>query len=114
MFDLPSWANTPIGRALVAEVLANPPEARTIRHTLPSIYGGYPDGTSTTYVSKPASLLRRLHKEWLQRQYTRLDRQFAITGVWDSAEGRAIHDVEDANALIERLLAEQGAERRAA
>jgi hypothetical protein len=42
MFDLPSWANTPIGRALVAEVLANPPEARTIRHTLPSIYGGYP------------------------------------------------------------------------
>lgn len=114
MFDLPSWANTPIGRALVAEVLANPPEARTIRHTLPSVFGGYPDGTSTTYVSKPASLLRRLHREWLQHQCTRLDRQFAITGVWDSAEGRAIHDVEDANALIGRLLAEQAGQKVAA
>jgi hypothetical protein len=46
-----------------------------------------------------------MHREWLQKEYTRLDRSFAITGHWDHLAGRAIHEIEDANALIARVLA---------
>jgi hypothetical protein len=105
MTELPPYADNPLGRALIAEIIAIRPDSRLIRDDW-----GCRD--TEHYVGKPCSLLRKLHREWLQRQYTRLDRQFAITGVWDAAEGRAIHEAEDANRLIKRVLREAG-ERRA-
>lgn len=107
MTALPAWANTPIGRALVQAILADPPESRQVRDDW-----GTRDWRS--YAGKVAGTLRRLHDEWQTRELAKLDRTFAITGVWDDAASRAVLGCEDSNQLIERLLAEAGSAREAA
>lgn len=114
MSALPQWADNPIGSALVSAVILDRPEPRVRQHRLPSVFGGYPDGTSITYSGKPAALLRRLRREWVDRHYALLDSQFAVTGVWDEAASRAILGCEEADALIQRLLAETAEQKVAA
>lgn len=107
MTALPSWANTPLGRELVAAILADPPEGRLIRDDW-----GARDHRS--FAGKVAGRLRRLHKEWVERKYSHLNREFAISHVWNAAEAERILRMEDANALIERVLAEAVDQRAAA
>jgi len=114
MTRLPQWCANPLGRALIAEIISQRPEPVTINHRLPAMYGGYPDGASTTYVGKPASLLRRLRSEWEEREFDRLNRAYASSKTWDEAASRAVLGAEEANDLITRVLGEQVTERRAA
>jgi hypothetical protein len=107
MTALPPYADNPLGRALIAEIIASQPDSRMIRDDW---------GTRDTehYVGKPCSLLRRLRKEWVERNYDRLNRTYAITQTWDEAESRRILLCETADELIKRVLAERAEERRAA
>jgi hypothetical protein len=111
---LPPYADNALGRELIAAIVAERPEQVTIRHKLPSVYGGYPDGTTTSFIGKAASRLRRLRKEWIEREFDLLSRQFAATHYWPADEVEAILRVEEADALIARVIAEADARKEAA
>lgn len=114
MLQLPTWCETRIGRELISSIIAAPPERRTISHRLPSVFGGYPDGTTVSFTGKAAGLLRRLRQEWVQRELWALDQAFAITKIWDSTASERVLGCEDVDALIERVLAEAADQRAAA
>lgn len=116
MLQLPPWCDNPEGRALIQQIIADRPEPHSYAGRLPMIYGGYRSGPTTTYVGEAAGRLRRLFAEWQTREFSKLDREFAITHVWDEARSREICGAEDATALVTRVLreTERGAERRAA
>jgi hypothetical protein len=107
MTRLPTYADNAIGRALISEIMAAPPESRLIRDDW---------GTRdyARYSGKPAALLRRLRSEWVDRELATLDRQFAVTHFWDEEASRAVLGTEESDALIQRLLGESAAQRRAA
>lgn len=107
VFQLPAWANTPIGRELIAAIIASPPEGRPITDDW-----GTRDHRS--FAGKVAGRLRRLHQEWTDREYSALNREFAILNRWDHQRAREILGVEDGNQLIERLLSESSEQHRRA
>jgi hypothetical protein len=103
---LPPYADNKLGRALLTEILANPPETR-----IRSAWGGAPADQRFSAKSPSGKLvcqLRRLHREWLEREFAILDRQFEVTGVWNDAASRAVFGAEEPDALVRRLLAEDG------
>lgn len=105
--NLPEWARSDIASELLAAIIANAPEQAFLgakRRFCGRLEN--PDGVQPSYVGKPAARLRRIRKEWIERRYTALDRQFAVIGFWDAAEAERILTAEDANALIERVLRE--------
>lgn len=108
MLHLPSYAATPIGRALISEIIAERPDGRLI-------VDDWGTRDCPHYSGKPAAMLRRLRSEWVQRELAALDVQFHVTGgLWDEDASTAILATETADALIERVLAEPVSERRAA
>jgi hypothetical protein len=96
---LPEWCNNPIGRELVSAIISDPPEGRLIRDDW-----GTRDHRS--FAGKIAGRLRQLHTEWRQREFSKCDREFAITGVWNQRRANEVCGAPDSNQLIERLLAE--------
>jgi hypothetical protein len=50
--------------------------------------------------------LRRIYRDWFERQLHALDAQFAVVGVWDEDAAKALHRTEDAEGLVRRLLSE--------
>jgi hypothetical protein len=102
--NLPPYANTPIGRELIAAIIRERPEYRITR-------GAWIEGGGTrSYAGKLAGRLRQLHKEWVEREYDALNRRFAVTHRWDADEAARILGTENGNQLIERVLTERGAE----
>jgi hypothetical protein len=103
---LPAWCETLPGRELIEQIIAERPEPRVQSNRLPSLYGGHREPNTATYPCEAASLLRRLHRDWVQHELTALDRQFAITHIWDDDASHAILGAEQPDALIERVLSE--------
>jgi hypothetical protein len=104
---LPAYADNKLGRALLTEILRDPPETR-----IRPAWGGAPadqrfraDSPSGKLVCK----LRRMHREYLERALAILDRQYEVTGIWDSAASKAVFGAEEPDALVRRLL-EHGAQ----
>lgn len=103
MSDLPAWSQSAIARALIAEIIAERPVYGLSR-------GAWIEGGGQrVYRGKLAGQLRRIQREWLEREYAIRDAQFAATGQWDG-EGL---DIESADELIARIL-EAPAQARAA
>jgi hypothetical protein len=105
MLQLPEWARSQLASELIAAILADPPEGRPIRDDW-----GTRDHRS--FAGKIAGRLRRLHKEWVEREYSQLSRKFAIYHKWDHERAREILSAPDGNQLIEQLLSQE--QRRAA
>lgn len=111
MIDLPSWCDNPIGRALVEQIIGERPSFRLSRGQW--IEGG----GQKSYPGEAAGQLRRMHKDFVEREYAALNRQFAVLNRWDHERAREVLGVENGNELITRILAEteqHHAERRAA
>jgi hypothetical protein len=109
---LPAWANNAAAKALIDAILQSPP-ATYVRKE--NIFGPADERFSASTPSgKLFCRLRRLHREWHERQLRALDVQFHVSGIWSDQASRELHGVEDAQALIVRLLSERGEERRAA
>jgi hypothetical protein len=104
--SLPQWCANHDGRRLIYSILADRPQPRVRQHRLPSLYGGYSDGTSITYPGKVAGQLRRMHTVWLDRELKALDAQYAVSGKWDEDASTAILTTETADQLIARILGE--------
>lgn len=113
---LPEWARSPEAIDLLQQIIAERPEPHTYGGRLPSIYGGYHGEPTTSYPGKVAGRLRRIYSDWQVREFGKLDREFALTHVWDQARADEVCGAEDATALVTRVLreTERGAERRAA
>lgn len=100
MNPLPAWAATPEARALIGQAIANPPQ-RTITR------GAWIEGGGNVrFHGGVTGKLRRLYSDWLDREFAALDAVYAVKGFWDQAASDALCRVEDADQLIERLLAE--------
>jgi hypothetical protein len=110
MTALPQWANTRIGRACIAEIIANPPEGRLVRDD----WGTRDQPEFNAWKRPDVATLKRLHREWKERELARLDQRFERTGHWDHDAANAIFRMEDADALIGRVLAEAQARSEAA
>ena len=67
-----------------------------------------------SYCRPDVSALRQLHKHWTEREFSALDRSFAITRVWNQTRANEVLGAETPDALIERLIAAAAEERRAA
>jgi hypothetical protein len=108
MAALPTWASNPEGRALLQQIVANPPTTRVVHDDWGrrEVFNAWP--------CRAVGKLRRMHLDWVDRQIKALDTQFAVSGHWDEAASRAIFDEEDADQLIARVLREAGQERAAA
>ena len=96
---LPVWCLHSFGHALVEQVIADRPE--------PSITPGRwsEGGGATVYRAtsqdSPVAKLRRLYREWFERELAELDAR-----EWDQDAATALHRVEDHNGLIARVLRE--------
>lgn len=110
----PAWASNDIGRALISAIIEERPERGADSYKLPSIFGGHREPCEADYRGKPAARLRRLHREWLERELALLDAQFAVTQLWDEDASKALLRTENANELIERVLAETANQKVAA
>lgn len=111
MSALPIWADNKLARALLTEILANPPETY-----VRSAWGCAPADerfSARTPSGKLVCKLRRMHREWFEREQAALDTQYHVRGVWNQDASNAIHRTEDADALVRRLL-QAGAEAVAA
>jgi hypothetical protein len=108
MTKLPTWASNKLGRALLSEIVANPPEPRIIRDK--------DWGTRDTphYRHPLAGKLRQMREEYVEREFALLDQQYAVVGVWDDAASRAVLRCETVDELLTRLIAERDAQREAA
>lgn len=95
---LPPYAQSRIGRALVSEIIAEQPSCYVTRGE------PYNCGGRTVYRGKLAGQLRRLHREWMQREFARLDSVFKVSGVYDQTAANAVCGAEEPDALIARLL----------
>ena len=104
MTNLPTWAQSRIARALLSEIIANPPAETVSRDDWGS-------RDTPRYRGPLASKLRQLHGEWLEAEYARLDSAYAISGVWN---GDYLRYIEDADSLIGRVLGEGSGQREAA
>jgi hypothetical protein len=103
----PAWAQSKAARELITAILQSPP-ATYVRKE--NIFGPAEERFSASTPSgKLFCRLRRLHRDWHERQLRALDVQFHVSGVWDDQASRELHGVEDAQALIVRLLSERGA-----
>jgi hypothetical protein len=98
--NLPKWASNRLGRALVSAIIAERPDCFVTSGE------SYNSGGRTIYKGKVAGQLRRLHREWMEREFARQDEQFRITGIWDQAASNAVCGAEEADALIGRILRE--------
>jgi hypothetical protein len=99
--SLPCWALNSFAHSLIEQIIAERPE--------PSIGDAMGFKVATfraTSSASPVAKLRRLYRDWLDRELAALDAAFHATGVWDQDASRAIYDVEDNDALITRALAE--------
>src|SRR5690242_13641019 len=104
MTRLPPYADNKLGRALLSEIIANPP-AETV------VADDWGSRDTPRYRGPLASKLRVLHGQWLEREYARLDAVFDVTQVWN---GDYLRYIEDADSLIERVLGEGSGQREAA
>jgi hypothetical protein len=109
--SLPTWAATPVARALLDAIIADQPDLGPSSYTLPSTFGGYRESCEPRYRGKLAAQLRRIHSEWFEREFAKRDEQFRVSGVWDDA---TLHRVEQPDRLITRVLHEAEQQRRAA
>jgi hypothetical protein len=101
---LPTWASTSAARALLDAIMANPPESYSRRA---SIMGPADEKFSASGDNgKLFYRLRRIYRDWFERQLHALDAQFAVVGVWDEEVAKDLHRTEDAEALVRRLLSE--------
>jgi hypothetical protein len=108
----PAWAQSKAARELISAIIANPPETYGRKKNI--FLPADERFSASTPSGKLFCRLRRLHREGHERQLRALDVQFHVSGVWDDQASRELHGVEDAQALIVRLLSERGEERRAA
>lgn len=106
--DLPSWAQSRTGRALVAAIIAEQPDSRIESHN--DTLGGM----VLVYEGRNAMLLRLMHDQALTRATDEANARYAGGMSWDHAavELMKLHREEKPDALIERLL--HGEQRRAA
>ena len=112
--SLPAWARSEIARQLLAAIVEAPPELHVNSGRLPRIYGSHREPTEPTYTGPIAGRLRRIRKEWIEREYDLLNRQFAATHHWDADSAERILRAETVEAVIGRVLAEAGARKEAA
>jgi hypothetical protein len=100
--SLPAWARSDDALLLLAHIIDAPP-ATFIRSA-----DDWQGATErfTAKGCKPLAELRRMHREWEEREFAALDAQFHVTGHWDQDASNAIHRAEDADALVRRLLTE--------
>ena len=96
MTPLPPWAQSPHGRALIAQSLANPPE-RYVRKAW-GCNPAYERFNCST--SKPFAELRRMHKAWRDAEFARLDGR-------DQEAASAVLSAETPDDLLLRLLDEE-------
>jgi hypothetical protein len=113
MTVLPRWADTPLGRELLAAIRRDPPATYVRSNRLPSVYGGYPGIPEERFTGKLVSRLRKMREEWVDREMALLDQQYHATHRWDEEASRAVLGSESADDLIRRVLVE-GEERAAA
>jgi hypothetical protein len=101
---LPTWARTPAARPLLDPIIANPPESYSRKA---NIFGPADEKFSAKGDNgKLFYRLRRIYRDWFERQLHALDAQFAVVGVWDEDAAKDLHRTEDAEALVRRLLSE--------
>jgi len=106
MTALPRWADTPLGRELLAAIRREQPESRIIRDD-------WGTRDCPRFTGKLVSRLRKMREEWVDREMALLDQQYHATHRWDEEASRAVLGTEEADGLIRRVLAE-GEQRRAA
>ncbi len=100
MMPLPIWAQSDEARSLIKQLIAEHPDY-FIRS------GAWIEGGGVRiYKGKLAGQLRQMHSLWLEREDEALKAQYEVTGHWNDAAAKAVFGAEDANALIERILAE--------
>jgi hypothetical protein len=98
---LPVWALNQYGHELVEQIIRERPEPWIVDSS-----GFKMEVYRATSSADPVAKLRRLYKDWLEREFALLDARGKASGVWDEEASRAIFGTEDNNALIRRVLSE--------
>lgn len=97
--QLPIWASTSEARALLASIVADPPEIRVSRSDWGSVE------VYRTWKRPDVTALKRLYEEWLDREFAALDAQWEVTGFWPEHDDNPLA-AERPDDLIRRLLRE--------
>jgi hypothetical protein len=101
---LPAWALNQHGHALVEQIIRERPEPSITRGVW--IEGGGVTIYRATSSADPVAQLRRLYKDWLDREISALDAKYHATREWDQEASNQVFRTEDTDKLITRVLRE--------
>lgn len=105
MSALRAWVDTPEGRAIVAEIIAEQPTYSFRSGRLPALYGGYPTAPERRYEGKAAGKLRRLWNATADKVFAEADAAFARGVPWEEAGAAQIAMLaSQPDTLIAQLL----------
>ena len=98
---MPQWALNEGARTAIEQIIADRPEP-----SIGDAMGFKVAHYRATSSASPVAQLRRLYRDWLDRECREVEAIFKATGVWDQEASNAVFRVEDADKLIGRVLRE--------
>ena len=94
---LPVWADNKLGREALRLIRENPPEEKVSSGDSFNCGGRR---SFRAWNNPPVAQLRKLHKEWREREEARLQRIYVATGFYDQQAANEILAAPDTDALI--------------